>query len=327
MNKILVTGGAGFIGSHVVDAVVARYPCAQICVLDKLNYAANINFIIDHLQSRRVAFMAGDITDYPAMLSATHGVDLVLNLAAESHVGRSFSNSMEFTRTNTLGTHVILEASRQQNVARFIHVSTDEVYGEVLADGATEEHPLHPNNPYSGSKAAAEMIIQSYWRSFGTNAIIVRANNIFGPRQFPEKIIPRFIMHAMDGKKLPLHGNGTHRRYYLAAQDFAAALLIIAESGELRTAYNVGTEEEYSNFAIAEMICRQTGRDPSTQIAFEADRPFNDRRYALNTARINSLGWSSRHRLAIDLPDLVTWYRDNRHMFAQHFNTNTDLEE
>jgi dTDP-glucose 4,6-dehydratase len=219
-----------------------------------------------------------------------------------------------------LGTHVILYASRQRNVARFIHVSTDEVYGEVLADGATEEHPLHPNNPYSGSKAAAEMIIQSYWRSFGTNAIIVRANNIFGPRQFPEKIIPRFIVHAIDGRKMPLHGNGTHRRYYLAAQDFAAALLLIAESGELQTIYNVGAEEEYSNFAIAEMICKQTGTDPSAQIEFGADRPFNDRRYALNTARIKSLGWTTRHRLAIDLPGLVSWYRGNRHMFAHNFD-------
>src|SRR5882757_4887532 len=195
MNKILITGGAGFIGSHVVDALVARYPSSDIVVLDKMNYAANINFIIDHLKSDRIRFVVGDITDYSGMLAATRGVDLVFNLAAESHVGRSFDNSMEFTRTNTLGTHVILEASRQQNVSRFIHVSTDEVYGEVLGDNALEDQPLHPNNPYSGSKAAAEMIIQSYWRSFGASAAIVRANNIYGIRQYPEKIIPKFIIY------------------------------------------------------------------------------------------------------------------------------------
>jgi dTDP-glucose 4,6-dehydratase len=223
---------------------------------------------------------------------------------------------MEFTRTNTLGTHVILEAARQQKVSRFIHVSTDEVYGEVLTAGALEDQPLHPNNPYSGSKAAAEMIIQSYWRSFGAPAAIVRANNIFGSRQFPEKIIPKFIVHALEGKTLPLHGDGTHRRHYLAAQDFAAALILIAEEGELGSAYNVGAEEEYSNVAVAEMICKQVGGNPSTQIVFETDRPFNDRRYAIDSSRIKALGWSPRRRLESDLPDIVNWYRSNRYIFS-----------
>jgi dTDP-glucose 4,6-dehydratase len=315
MNNILITGGAGFIGSHVVDAVVARYPRSQITILDKMNYAANINFIIDHLKADRIKFIVGDITDYPAMLAATRGVDLVLNLAAESHVGRSFDNSMEFTRTNTFGTHVILEAARQQNVSRFIHVSTDEVYGEVLTGSAAEDRPLHPNNPYSGSKAAAEMIIQSYWRSFKARATIVRANNIFGIRQYPEKIIPKFILQAIEGTPMTIHGDGAHRRHYLAAQDFSSALILLAEYGEVGQAYNVGADEEYSNYAIAEMVCRQAGCLPSQNICFETDRPFNDRRYAIDSRKVKALGWSPQRRLPEDLPDIMTWYRTNRNIF------------
>jgi len=162
VNKILITGGAGFIGSYVVDAVVEKYKDAEIVVLDKMNYAANVHFILGHLTRKRIEFIVGDVADYQARLQATRGVDLVLHLAAESHVGRSFGNSMEFTRTNTLGTHVLLEAAQQNKVTRFVYVSTDEVYGEVFDQDATEEHPLHPNDPYSGSKAAAEMIIQGY---------------------------------------------------------------------------------------------------------------------------------------------------------------------
>lgn len=315
--KILITGGAGFIGSHVVDATVARYPEADITVLDKMNYAANVHFILDHLQSGRIGFVVGDITDYQGMLSATRGVDLLLNLAAESHVGRSFNNSMEFTRTNTLGTHVLLEAARQQGVSRFIHVSTDEVYGEVLGSPAREDRPLHPNNPYSGSKAAAEMIIQSYWRSFGAAAIIVRANNMFGARQYPEKIVPKFIVQALAGKKLVLHGNGSHRRHYLAAQDFAEALLLIAEGGEIASVYNIGGEEEYENVAVAQMICAQVGIDPAKHITFSADRPFNDRRYAVDYGRIRAMGWSPRRRLNDSLADLVTWYTRHLNVFTR----------
>jgi UDP-glucose 4,6-dehydratase len=316
MTKILITGGAGFIGSHVVDAAVARYPQSEIIVLDKMNYAANVHFIFDHLRSGRVKLVVADIGDYEGMLRATHGVKLLLNLAAESHVGRSFNNSMEFTRTNTLGTHVLLEAARQQGVERFVHVSTDEVYGEVLEEAATEKHPLHPNNPYSGSKAAAEMIIQSYWRSFGSASIIVRANNIFGMRQYPEKIIPKFIVQGLSGKSMALHGDGTYRRHYLAAQDFARALLLIAENGELCSAYNVGGTEEYENRTIAKMICAELGLDPEKSIRFERDRPFNDRRYAVDDSRVRLMGWMPEIKLKNALPDLVAWYRRHHNLFS-----------
>lgn len=317
MTKILITGGAGFIGSHVVDAVVRRYPSSEIIVLDKMNYAANVHFILDHLKSNRIEFVVGDITDYQSMLRVTSGVSLLLNLAAESHVGRSFDNSMDFTRTNTFGTHVLLEAARQQNVTRFIHVSTDEVYGEVLGEAAREDQPLHPNNPYSGSKAAAEMIIQSYWRSFQAAAIIVRANNMFGERQYPEKIVPKFIVQGLQGEKLTVHGDGSHRRHYLAVEDFAEALLRIVENGELGRAYNVGGDEEYSNLTVAGMICQELGLDPKSRIVFDTDRPFNDRRYAVDYSRIKGMGWSPRRTLTGSLPALVAWYRRHHNIFSR----------
>ncbi len=316
MDRILVTGGAGFIGSHVVDCLVNTFTNSEIIVLDKLNYAANINFLANHLLSSRIRFIAGDITDYNSMLSATKGVTLILNLAAESHVGRSFSNSIEFTRNNTLGAHVLLEAARQQKVTRIVHVSTDEVYGEVLEGAADEEHPLHPNNPYSGSKAAAEMIIQSYWRSFKAPATIVRANNIFGTRQFPEKIIPRFIFQALEGKPLTIHGDGAHRRHYLAAEDFASALLMIAQNGEVGRAYNIGVKDEYSNLEIATMICSEFGHDLETMITFEADRPFNDRRYSVDSSLIEAMGWFPKRKLETSLPIIARWYRENRKLWG-----------
>jgi len=322
INKILITGGAGFIGSHVVDATVERYPDAEITVLDKMNYAANVHFILKHVTARRVDLVVGDVADFPAMIDATRGVDLVLHLAAESHVGRSFANSMEFTRTNTLGTHVLLEAAQQNKVKRFVHVSTDEVYGEILDRPATEAQPLHPNNPYSGSKAAAEMIIQSYWRSFRAPIVISRANNIFGTRQFPEKIIPRFICRALAGETLPIHGDGRHMRHYLAAQDFAKALLLTAQEGELGLAYNIGGADEYSNLDVAKMICETIGIDPDKHIEFEADRPFNDRRYAVDWSRIQTMGWKPERRLKDSLADMVGWYKENYHLFKRHLEGN-----
>ena len=326
VNRILITGGAGFIGSYVVDACVEKFRDAEIVILDKMNYAANVQFILRHLTEKRVELFVGDVADYPAMLRATRGMDLVLHLAAESHVGRSFGNSMEFTRTNALGTHVLLEAAQQNQVTRFVHVSTDEVYGEVLNEEATEEYPLHPNNPYSGSKAAAEMIIQSYRRSFRAPVIISRANNIFGSRQFPEKIIPKFICRALAGETLPIHGDGSHRRHYLAAQDFAEALLMIAERGEPGLAYNIGGADEFSNLEVANMVCNEIGLDPEAQIVFEADRPFNDQRYAVDWSRIRAMGWAPKRHLADALPHMVVWYRENHHLFERYLDDEGIME-
>ena len=318
-RKIVVTGGAGFIGSHVVDALRSRNADGTILVVDKLTYAANFNFIADHLSCSPTYLRLADVTDYDAMLSALENTDVVFHLAAESHVDRSFRNSMEFTRSNTLGTHVLLEAARQNSVPLFIHVSTDEVYGEVTGQALSEESQLNPTNPYSASKAAAEMIISGYMKSFGTPIVTVRANNIFGIRQYPEKIISTFICKAILGQKMPIHGSGEHQRHYLAAQDFAEALLLVCERGRAGDCFNIGGIEEYTNLQIAEMICETFGLDSKRSVVFEKDRPFNDRRYAVDWSRIAALGWKPSQTLRATLPSIVDWYRQNINLFTHSF--------
>ncbi len=315
-RKIVVTGGAGFIGSHVVDAIRSQSADSTILVVDKLTYAANFNFISDHLSGSPTFLRLADVTDYDSMVSALENTDVVFHLAAESHVDRSFRNSMEFTRSNTLGTHVLLEAARENSVPLFVHVSTDEVYGEVTGQALTEEGSLNPTNPYSASKAAAEMIISGYMKSFNTPVITVRANNIFGIRQFPEKIISTFICKAILGQQMPIHGNGEHQRHYLAAQDFADALLLVCEKGKPGDCFNVGGIEEYTNLQIAEMISEAFGLDPRRSVIFEKDRPFNDRRYAVDWRRIAALGWKPRRTLKATLPDMVQWYKQNISFFT-----------
>ncbi len=315
-RKIVVTGGAGFIGSHLVDAIRAQSADSTILIVDKLTYAANFNFISDHLSRSPTFFRLADITDYDAMVGALDKTDVVFHLAAESHVDRSFLNSLEFTRSNALGTHVLLEAARQNSVPLFVHVSTDEVYGEVIGQAPTEEGSLNPTNPYSASKAAAEMIVAGYIKSFETPVISVRANNIFGTRQFPEKIVPTFIYKGILGERMPIHGSGEHQRHYLAAQDFAEALLLVCQKGKPGECFNIGGIEEYTNLQVAEMICEAFGLDPGRWIVFEKDRPFNDRRYAVDWRRIAALGWEPHRTLKAMLPEMVKWYRKNIGLFA-----------
>lgn len=316
-NRIVITGGAGFIGSHVVDVAVERFPEATILVFDKMNYASNVNNIIDHIRQNRVRLMVGDIADINFASAVIGGADLVINLAAESHVGRSFGNSIDFSRTNTLGTHVLLEAARRHKTKCFVHVSTDEVYGEVLEGAASESSPLHPNNPYSGSKAAAEMIVQSYRWSFGMPVLTVRANNIFGIRQFPEKIVPKFLVRGLENGIMMLHGDGSHRRHYLNVADFAAALFLIVQHGKGGDIFNVGSDEEYTNLEVANMICRTLSLDPAKHIGFERDRPFNDRRYAVDYSKIARLGWKPTRRLSDELRAMAEWYKANRSLFPE----------
>lgn len=215
MKRIVITGGAGFIGSHIVDHFCETFPDATIVVLDKMTYAADIRNILHGIESRQVELVVGDICHLESCLRAVRGADLVIHAAAESHVCNSFENSFEFTRTNVLGTHCLMEAARLANVPKIIHVSTDEVYGEVIEGTAHENSPLRPTSPYSASKAGAEMIISGYLKSFRLPVVTVRANNIFGTRQFPEKIIPKFTLALLTGKPLSLHGSGQNRRHYL----------------------------------------------------------------------------------------------------------------
>lgn len=311
MRKILITGGAGFIGSHIVEHFAGRFPEAKIIVLDKMTYAADFRNIGELFERGRVQLVVGDICDYALCARLVEGCDLVIHAAAESHVDNSFHSSLLFTQTNVLGTHTIIEACREKRVPRILHVSTDEVYGEVLDGAADEQSPLNPTNPYSASKAAAEMIVNGYMHSFDIPVVMVRANNVFGTRQFPEKLIPRCCLSLIRGEKIPLHGNGQNVRHYLSAKDLAEAIEVVALRGELREVYNVGSPHEFRNVEIAEMICDIFGMELEAGVQFVNDRPFNDRRYSIVWDKITALGWEPRHALRTELFDIVNWYRLN----------------
>ena len=313
-NKILITGAAGFIGSHVFDHFLNLYPDAEITILDKMTYAANIKNIPSIETNSNHNLVIGDLIDLEICLDTTKDKDLVINLAAESHVDNSFNNSIIFSRSNELGTHTLMEACKQNNVKKIIHVSTDEVYGENVDKPFLEEDRLNPTNPYSASKAAAEMIVKSYHTSFKLPVIVVRANNIYGIRQFPEKIIPKFILRCIDGLSLQIHGNGTNLRHYLSAIDFASAIELLSIKGEEGQAYNIASDLELSNLEVADLIKDQF-HNKKIDIEHIDDRPFNDSRYAVNDKKLRKLGWNPNRILKADLPEIVEWYKNNLDWF------------
>jgi len=321
MRKIVITGGAGFAGSHIVDEACQRYPDARVVVLDKMTYAGDVRNISHHVFCNRAQLLVGDVADLDLCRRAVKDASLVIHAAAESHVDNSFGNSLEFTRTNVLGTHALIEACRQERVPKVVHVSTDEVYGEVMSGAAAEDDVLRPTNPYSSSKAAAEMIVRGYIQSYNEPIVIIRANNLYGTRQFPEKIIPRFICHLLTGRRLPLHGNGSNRRHYLSTRDFARAVLFVAEQGTVGETYNIGTTEEYTNLQMAELVCEYFGRSVDELVDFVPDRPFNDARYSISWSKLQSMGWKPQHSLREDLGMLVDWYRENLHRYTELFGT------
>ena len=311
MKKIVITGGAGFIGSHIVDEYVERYPYTHITVFDKMTYAADFRNIQHHINNPNFELIVGDICNLQRCAQALEGADLLIHAAAESHVDNSFGNSLEFSKTNVVGTHCLMETCRDLGVPKIIHVSTDEVYGEVLKGEADENAILKPTNPYSASKAAAEMIINGYRQSFDLPVLMIRANNMFGIRQYPEKIIPKFILMLMNNEKLTLHGNGKNKRHFLAVRDFTNALMILTDKGEIGECYNIGTTQEYQNVEIAEMLCGLFDKSPENHITYIEDRPFNDGRYAVNWDKITALGWKPSIDLKDQMPELIQWYKDN----------------
>lgn len=310
-KHIVLTGGAGFIGSHVADHFYKAFPNSQLTIIDKMTYAADIDNLRDIIQDPRVRLAVGDICDYPFVSRYVAEADLVIHAAAESHVDNSFGNSLPFTMTNVYGTHVVMEACRLHKVPRILHVSTDEVYGEVLEGANDESAPMNPTNPYSASKAGAEMVIRGFLNCYRMPIVTVRANNIFGIRQFPEKIIPKFSLLLHHGMKVPIHGDGSNRRHFLAAQDFAEAIELLVREGKIGEAYNIGSEDEFSNNEVATMICLELGLNPQDWITYIEDRPFNDRRYALHFEKIKAMGWKQNRSIRNMIGEVVTWYRDH----------------
>jgi len=313
-KKIIITGAAGFIGSHVYDHFANLFPRAEITIIDKMTYAANLKNIPSVENNPNHKLVIGDLVDFDMCLKVTNNADLVINLAAESHVDKSFNNSIIFSKSNELGTHTLMEACKQNNVKKIIHVSTDEVYGENIDKPFKEEDRLNPTNPYSASKAAAEMIVKSYHKSFKLPVIIVRANNIYGVRQYPEKIIPKFILRCIEGKPLQIHGDGTNLRHYLSAIDFACALELLLEKGLNGHAYNIASDIELSNLEVAGLISTHF-KNKNVVIEHINNRPFNDSRYAVDDKKLRDLGWSPQRSLIEDLPDIVDWYKSNLEWF------------
>jgi len=308
INKIIITGGAGFIGSHIAETCYKKYKKAKIIIIDKFTYAGFISNLKVIDKSKRVKIIKSDICNLKNSKSIFSNTDLLIHAAAESHVDNSFGNSKIFSKSNIIGTHNIMELSRYYQVKKIIHISTDEVYGDILKGSFAENHVLNPTNPYSASKAAAEMIINSYIKSFNLPVIIIRPNNIYGPRQFPEKLIPKSIYLLKNNKKVPLHGNGKNVRHFLSIKDFLSALYLIINKGKIHGIYNVGSSNGYSNYEIVSMICKILKIDVEKNIQYVNDRPYNDLRYSINYNKIKKLGWKQKRFIKKDLPQLVKSY-------------------
>ncbi|MBX5469050.1 MAG: dTDP-glucose 4,6-dehydratase [Thermoleophilaceae bacterium] len=306
--RLLVTGAAGFIGSTYVRTVLEERPDDEIVVLDKLTYAGrreNLEEVAD-----RIEFVEGAIEDRETVLEAMEGCDAVVNFAAESHVDRSISDQYAFVHTHVLGTSVLLDATRHHGVARYLQVSTDEVYGSIEEGSFTERSPLNPSSPYSATKAAGDLLVSAHVHTYGLEAVICRGSNNYGPRQYPEKLIPLCILNAMAGDHLPVYGDGRQVRNWLYVEDFARAIDLVLREGTPGEAYNVGGPDEEENIEVVRRILELTGRDESL-IEHVTDRPGHDRRYSLSSDKVRALGWEPRVRFAEGLERTVEWYRDN----------------
>jgi dTDP-glucose 4,6-dehydratase len=314
MKQLLVTGGAGFIGSAFVRLVLAELPGCFVINFDALTYAGNLDNL-QGLDPERHRFVHGDITDRAAVLSALpEGADAVINLAAESHVDRSIASADEFLRTNVLGTQVLLDTARQRRVRRFLQVSTDEVMGSLPEDDHaffTESSPYAPNSPYAASKAAAEHLVRAAHHTFGLDTVITRCGNNYGPRQFPEKLIPLLLANALRDEPIPVYGDGMHVRDWIHVEDHCRALLGALEKGRAGEVYNIGARSPRRNIDLVQALLGAVGK-PLSLIRHVKDRPGHDRRYAIDPARIETeLGWRPRETLESGLQKTVCWYRDN----------------
>ena len=309
--RILVTGGAGFIGSNFARYVARAHPAWEIVVLDKLTYAGRRENLADLEGRPGFRFVKADIADPHAVAEVLPGCDYVVNFAAETHVDRSLYDAGGFIMTDVYGTFVLLEAARRaEGLKLFVQISTDEVYGSVESGSSTEADPLMPRNPYSASKAGADRLAYSYWATYGIPVVVTRASNNYGPYQFPEKVIPLFVTHALDGIPLPLYGDGMNVRDWLHVEDHCRALDLLLEKGAPGETYNVGGGNEVPNIDLTRRILALLGK-PETLIRRVTDRPGHDRRYSLDCGRLRGLGWSAQVPFEEGLRATVEWYRAN----------------
>ena len=314
--RILVTGGAGFIGSSYVRSVVGgRYSAfagADVVVLDLLTYAGTLTNLAGVLDSPRLRFVRGDICDAGLVGELTAGVDVVVHFAAESHVDRSIGGAADFVATNVLGTQVLLQAALDAGVGRFVHVSTDEVYGSIATGSWPETHPIEPNSPYSAAKAGSDLLARAYHRTHGLPVCITRCSNNYGPHQFPEKVIPLFVTNLLDGLRVPLYGDGLNVRDWLHVDDHCRGIQLVAEKGRSGEVYNIGGGTQLTNRELTYLLLDALGADES-MIEPVADRKGHDRRYSVDWTKIaDELGYAPQVPFAEGLVATVEWYRSHR---------------
>ena len=315
MKKIFVTGGAGFIGSAFVRLVLDETSNVEIIDFDALTYAGNLDNLVG-LDENRHKFVHGDIRDREAVLNALpNDCDAIFNFAAESHVDRSIHSADEFLTTNIIGTQVLLDAARAKNIRRFVQVSTDEVMGTLPEDDTAffnEDSPIQPNSPYAASKASAELVVRAARETFGIDAVITRCGNNYGPRQFPEKLIPLMIANAMNDEPLPVYGDGKNVRDWIYVEDHARAIWMVYEKGKSGEAYNIGARNERQNLEVVTSILDSLGK-PHSLIKYVTDRLGHDRRYAIDATKVeNEIGWKTQTTWEEGLAKTIRWYQENQ---------------
>lgn len=320
---MIVTGGAGFIGSNFIFHILKKYPSYGVICLDKLTYAGNLSTLKSVMENPNFRFVKEDICNRAAVyrLFEEEKPDVVVNFAAESHVDRSIDNPEIFLQTNILGTQVLMDACRQYGITRYHQVSTDEVYGDLPLDRPdlffTEETPIHASSPYSSSKAAADLLVLAYYRTYGLPVTISRCSNNYGPYHFPEKLIPLTIANALNDKPLPVYGQGLNVRDWLYVEDHCKAIDLILHKGRVGEIYNVGGHNEMANIEIVKLICKELGK-PESLIKFVADRKGHDMRYAIDPTKIHrELGWLPETKFAYGIKKTIAWYLENREWWEE----------
>ncbi|MBU1158546.1 MAG: dTDP-glucose 4,6-dehydratase [Candidatus Thermoplasmatota archaeon] len=307
--KILITGGAGFIGCNFVRHMLKEHPDKKIVVLDKLTYAGRLENL-EEIKDR-IEFVKGDICDKKVVEQAMKDCDQIVNFAAESHVDRSITSPEDFVRTDVLGVFTLLEEARRRDIKRFVQISTDEVYGSTVSGSFSELDNLDPSSPYSASKAGGELLARSYVRTYGMNVVVTRSSNNYGPFQYPEKLIPVLIIKALNDQPLPIYGKGLNVRDWLHVEDNCRAIDVVLQKGKAGDVVNIGSSNEVPNIEVAKMILKYMNK-PESLITYVTDRPGHDFRYSLTWERIKEMGWSPKFKFDDGLRETVEWYLDNK---------------
>jgi len=314
--KILVTGGCGFIGSNFIRVAIDRYPHYKFINLDKLTYAGNLKNLKNIEKYKNYKFIKGDICNAKLINKITKDIDVIFHFAAESHVDRSIKNPKIFTKSNVLGTNLLLEAARINNIKKFIHISTDEVYGSIKEGSFNEKSTLKPNNPYAASKASSDLIALAYYHTYGLSVIIARGSNNFGPYQYPEKLIPFFINNLIKNKKVPIYGWGKNVRDWIYVCDNCDAIELVFKKGKKGEIYNISGGNEKTNMAIAQIILKSLGKGES-YIKHVNDRPGHDFRYSMDCSKIKGLGWKPKFNFDLAIIKTIEWYKNNEDWLKQ----------